>query len=231
MAADSLIEPRWNSEYVYRDPRDLLAKVYERYGDGITLASSFGAEDVVLIDMACQVTSHPDVFSLDTGLLFTETYQLIDRIKARYPIRLWTFAPRQTVQDQAEEFGADLWARYPDRCCALRKVEPLLRALDGRTAWITGIRREQSPSRQNAQLIEWDSQHQLVKVNPLAYWTEAMVWAYIREHNLDYNPLHDQRYPSIGCVPCTRPVRPGESSRAGRWAGFEKTECGLHQEL
>jgi len=230
MAVNYTIESRWNDEYVDRDPRDLIAQVYQRYGAGVTLASSFGAEDVVLIDMACQSNTSPEVFSLDTGLLFDETYQLIERIVNRYPIRYRAIQPRQTVAQQAEEFGPDLWAREPNLCCAMRKVEPLLRALDGKTAWITGIRRDQSPTRQNAQLIEWDEQHQLIKVNPLAYWTEAMVWDYIREHELDYNPLHDQNYPSIGCFPCTRAVKPGESARAGRWAGFEKTECGLHQD-
>jgi len=230
MASEYTIDGSWNDEYVDRDPRDIISKVYQRYGEGVTLASSFGAEDVVLIDMACQVTDAPEVFSLDTGLLFDETYQLIERVKSRYKIRYRAVTPKQTVEEQAQEFGAALWSREPNRCCAMRKVEPLLRALDGKTAWITGIRRDQSPTRQHAQLIEWDEQHQLIKVNPLAYWTDEMVWAYIREHQLDYNPLHDQNYPSIGCFPCTRPVKPGESARAGRWAGFEKTECGLHQE-
>lgn len=228
MVADQTIDVNWNDEYLNRDPRDLMSQIYQRYGQGVTLASSFGAEDVVLIDMAAQVTAHPDVFCLDTGLLFPETYDLIARIRSRYSIEYHAFTPRQTVAEQAEEFGAELWAREPNRCCALRKVEPLLRALDGKTAWITGIRREQSPTRQNAQLVEWDSAHQLIKFNPLAYWTEAMVWDYIREHDLDYNVLHDRNYPSIGCMPCTRPVAPGESARAGRWTGFDKTECGLH---
>jgi phosphoadenosine phosphosulfate reductase len=229
MTARLTIDDSWNDEYVDRDPRDLLARVYARYGSDVTLASSFGAEDVVLIDMACQVVKTPDVFCLDTGLLFPETYQLIDRIQARYALRFRSIAPRQTVAQQANEFGEALWARNPNQCCALRKVEPLLRALDGRPAWITGIRRDQAPSRQHAALIEWDPAHDLIKVNPLAYWTDVMVWDYIRSHHLEYNPLHDQNYPSIGCLPCTRPVQPGESARAGRWAGFEKTECGLHQ--
>lgn len=230
MVADHTAYSRWNDEYVDRDPRDLLAEVYQRYGHEVTLASSFGAEDVVLIDMACQVNPSPEVFCLDTGLLFDETYQLIERIQSRYSLRFQAYRPRQTVAEQAKEFGEALWLRDPNRCCALRKLEPLLRALDGKTAWISGIRREQAPTRKNAQLVEWDPSHQLIKVNPLAYWTDQMVWDYIRDHALDYNPLHDQSYPSIGCVPCTRPVKPGESARAGRWAGFDKTECGLHED-
>lgn len=218
----------WNDEFVDRDPRDLIARVYETLGDGVTLASSFGAEDMILIHLAAEVAPGAEVFCLDTGLLFPETYALIETVRERYPIRYRPVQPRLTVDEQAAEFGDALWARRPDACCQLRKVEPLLRALDGKDAWITGIRREQSPTRASANLVEWDAAHELFKVNPLAYWTEAEVWDFIHRHDIPYNPLHDQNYPSIGCLPCTRPVRPGESSRAGRWAGFDKTECGLH---
>ena len=227
--ADALtLDPEWNQKFMDRDPLALLEHVYRQYGPEVTLASSFGAEDVVLVDMACQVTAAPEVFCLDTGLLFPETYALIERIVARYPIRYRAVQPRLSVAEQASEFGPELWARDPAACCGLRKVEPLLRALDSKRAWITGIRRDQSPTRKNAQLMEWDDAHDLVKVNPLAYWSHEMVWEYIKRHGLDYNPLHDHHFPSIGCVPCTRAVEPGEPLRSGRWAGFEKTECGLH---
>ncbi len=227
--ADALtLDPQWNRDFMGRDPLALLDQVYRRYGPEVILASSFGAEDVVLIDMACQVAAAPEVFCLDTGLLFPETYALIERIVARYPIRYRAVQPRLSLAQQAGEFGPELWARDPAACCGLRKVEPVLRVLDGKRAWITGIRRDQSPTRKNAQLMEWDEAHHLVKVNPLAYWSEEMVWEYIERRGLEYNPLHDENYPSIGCAPCTRAVQPGEPSRAGRWSGFDKTECGLH---
>lgn len=228
MALASVEFQAWNDEFVDRDPRDFLNRVYRTFGDGVTLASSFGAEDMILIHLAAEVAPGAEVFCLDTGLLFPETYALIDAVRERYPIRFRAVKPRLTPDQQAEEFGDALWARKPDTCCQLRKVEPLLRALDGKAAWITGVRREQSPTRANANLVEWDAAHDLVKINPLAHWTEAEVWGFIHAHGVLYNPLHDRNYPSIGCLPCTRPVKPGESSRAGRWAGFEKTECGLH---
>jgi phosphoadenosine phosphosulfate reductase len=134
-----------------------------------------------------------------------------------------------TPEHQAAQHGEALWTRHPDQCCELRKVEPLTRVLKGFDAWITGIRRDQSPTRANAQLIEWDQKFQLVKVNPLAKWTWEDVWTYIRTHEVPYNELHDHHYPSIGCTHCTSPVMPGEDSRAGRWKNFTKTECGLHK--
>ncbi len=181
-----------------------------------------------MVDMLARVAPDVDIFYLDTGLLFPETYATRDRLVARYGIRPLQVLPALTLEAQAEAHGADLWATRPDLCCHIRKVEPLARALAGRRAWLTGVRRDQAPTRANAPLIEWDRKFGLVKANPLAFWSVAQVWAYIRLHNVPFNPLHDQGYPSIGCAPCTRPVSPGEDPRAGRWAGFVKTECGIH---
>jgi phosphoadenosine phosphosulfate reductase len=171
----------------------------------------------------------PDVFMLDTDLLFHETYQTVQAIQARYRVRLRRIRPSLSLAEQADQYGDDLWARDPDLCCRLRKVLPLNEALDGYAAWITGIRREQSPTRAAALAVEWDGSHGLVKVNPLVLWSTAEVWQWVRDHDVPYNPLHDQGFPSIGCMPCTRAVKPGEDLRAGRWSGFEKKECGLHQ--
>jgi phosphoadenosine phosphosulfate reductase len=133
-----------------------------------------------------------------------------------------------TPSEQAKRHGDALWARDPDACCAIRKVEPNERALAGKRAWISGIRRDQSKTRSDVQIVEWDERFGLVKVNPLAAWTEADVWKYILEHNVPYNELHDRNYPSIGCTHCTRAVNPGDDPRSGRWQGFDKIECGLH---
>lgn len=209
-------------------PEDVLRWGLEQYAGRIALASSFGAEDLVLIDMLASLERPFRVFYLDTDLLFAETYALIERVRSRYGIVPERYSPRLTLAAQAAEKGAALWARQPDQCCAIRKVEPLGRALAGLDAWMTGIRRDQTPQRANARLVDWDGAHRLVKLNPIAAWTAEQVWAYIRANDVPFNPLHEQGYPSIGCTPCTRPVRRGEDPRAGRWAGFQKTECGLH---
>lgn len=211
-------------------PQEILRWALDRFHPQVALACSFGAEDVVLVDMIARIRPGARVFYLDTELLFPETYAVRDRVVARYPDLVFLrYRPHLAVEDQARAYGDALWAREPDRCCEVRKVEPLRRALGGLSAWITGIRRDQSPTRVNARAVEWDGKFGLVKVNPLARWSWDDVWAYIRAHDVPYNALHDQNYPSIGCIHCTRPVRPGEDMRAGRWAGFQKTECGLHR--
>lgn len=215
-----------------RSPQDVLAFVLERYAPRIILACSFGAEDVALVDMIQRLKPDTPLFYLDTEFLFAETYALRDRIVAKYGLR-----PEQVVQvkslltpdEQAAQHGPALWGRDPDQCCRLRKVEPLSRVLAGYDAWITGIRRDQAPTRANAGLIEWDRAFNLVKVNPLARWTSRDVWTYLGVHEVPYNPLHDRGYPSIGCTHCTSPVRPGEDPRAGRWRDQGKMECGLHK--
>jgi phosphoadenosine phosphosulfate reductase len=207
----------------------LLHWALARYHPEIFLACSFGAEDVALVDMLCGLHGRPRAFYLDTGFLFPETYEVRDRILERYSLELIRLTSRLTPEEQEREHGPALWRSDPDRCCRLRKVEPLAEILRGRKAWITGIRREQALTRAHAQLIEWDAKFALVKVNPLAFWTAEDVWKYIRAHQVPYNALHDRNYPSIGCTYCTRPVVPGEDPRAGRWPGLEKIECGLHK--
>lgn len=196
----------------------------------ITFACSFGAEDVVIVDMIQKVKPGTDIFYLDTDFHFTETYETIAKIKQAYEdINLIKYSPVITPEEQAEQHGEELWKVDANACCNIRKVEPLTRALSHYEAWITGIRRDQAPTRANAKKIEYDTKFGLVKFNPIADWTNEQVWAYIRENNVVYNPLHDQNYPSIGCKYCTRQVMPGEDPRAGRWSGQEKTECGLHK--
>lgn len=221
---------RWNEELEGKSTQEVLAAAVERFFPNIALACSFGAEDVVLVDMLSRVRPGIKAFYLDTDLFFPETYTVRDKLTARYDMEWLRITPQITLQEQEERYGAALWSTDPDLCCRIRKVEPLQRALMemGFQAWITGIRRDQAPTRANAKIAEWDKKFNLVKFNPLAAWKWEDVWEYIRKHDVPYNVLHDQGYPSIGCYPCTRPVKRGEDPRAGRWAGKAKTECGLH---
>jgi phosphoadenosine phosphosulfate reductase len=222
----------WSDSLESKQPQDVLAAVLQRYAPKIVLACSFGAEDVVLVDMIHRIDPAVPLFYLDTDFLFAETYATRDRIIEQYnlkPTQIIQAKSLLTPDRQAGQYGDSLWAKDPDRCCQLRKVEPLTRVLKGYDAWVTGIRREQAPSRANAGLIEWDAKFGLVKVNPLARWTWADIWTYIKVYEVPYNPLHDQNYPSIGCTHCTAPVASGEDPRAGRWKNFGKTECGLHK--
>ena len=207
---------------------DVLAWAARRYAPDVVLACSFGVEDCVLVDLISRHAPSIGVFYLDTQLLFPETYETMERLMRKYGIHPQRYLPRQDLETQAATYGPALWKRDPDLCCHLRKVEPLQRALAGRRAWVTGVRREQAPTRANAPLVGWDAKHGLVKVNPLAAWNWREVWRYVHEHDVPYNPLHDHGFPSVGCWPCTRAVRPGEDLRAGRWSGTAKTECGLH---
>ncbi|GKS65250.1 phosphoadenosine phosphosulfate reductase [Nitrospira sp.] len=222
----------WGASFEVKQPQDVIAAAIERYRGKIVLACSFGAEDVVLVDMVHRVDPSVPVFYLDTEFLFPETYATRDRVIERYglkPAQVIQMKSLLTPQKQTEEYGDALWSREPDRCCQLRKVEPLTRVLRGYEAWITGIRRDQAPSRANAGIVEWDQKFELVKINPLARWSWNDVWTYVKVYEVPYNPLHDQNYPSIGCTHCTAPVAPGEDPRAGRWKNFAKTECGLHK--
>ena len=200
----------------------------ETFGRDVAIATAFGAEGIVLIDLAAQIWPCLHVFLLDTSFLFPETYSLIEQVERRYEISVERVTSGLAPETQAAVCGPELWKSDPDLCCLIRKVEPLQRKLSCLRAWTTSIRREQTPVRAQARKIEWDSQFSLVKINPLAEWTNEMVWQYIRAHQLPYNPLHDLGYPSIGCTHCTRAVAPGEHPRAGRWPGFAKLECGLH---
>jgi phosphoadenosine phosphosulfate reductase len=221
---------RISRSFEEKTPQEALRWGIENFRGGLTLACSFGAEDVVLADMVARIDPSVPLFYLDTDYLFPETLEVRDRIVARYGLRAVAVKPALTLAGQEAEHGADLYARQPDLCCKIRKVEPLRRHLSGFQAWITGIRRDQAPTRANAGLVEWDKMFNLVKLNPIARWKWEDVWAYIRANDVPYNVLHDRNYPSIGCWPCTREVRPGEDPRAGRWANFAKKECGLHVE-
>jgi phosphoadenosine phosphosulfate reductase len=198
-----------------------------RFHPRIAVASSFGS-GMVLIDMAARIQPQFRVFTLDTDFLFPETYTLIEEIEKRYGITVERTYSRYTPAEQAKAFGDALWKRDPDLCCNLRKVEPLTRKLSGLSAWITGLRRDQAPTRTHARKLEWDKKFGLIKLNPLADWSQTQVRDYIQAHGVPYNPLLDRDYSSVGCTHCTRPVQDGEDLRAGRWPGFQKTECGLH---
>lgn len=211
------------------DAHELMRAALDEFGRDLAIASSFGAEDVVLIDIASKLGKEFRVFTLDTDFLFPETYELIDRIESRYAVAIERSRPALTPEEQAATHGEALWSRDPDRCCAIRKVEPLKAKLAGLRAWITGVRRDQAPTRANTKKREWDAKFGLWKFNPIADWSADRVWGYIRANDVPYNPLHDRGYPSIGCTYCTRAVKPDEDPRAGRWSGFAKTECGLHQ--
>jgi len=215
---------RWETAH----PRDLLAEV-AGWGGRWTLAMSFQREDTVILHWAMEVGLSLDVFWLDTDLLFSETYAFYETVQSRYPVLWRRIRPALSLTDQAAQYGEALWQRDPHLCCFLRKVEPLFEALAGYDGWITGIRREQSPTRAQAPIISWDARHGLYKLNPLATWTTGQVEAVTEAEDIPVHPLHSQGYPSIGCAPCTRPTRPGESLRAGRWEGWEKFECGIHQ--
>ncbi|QQE81313.1 phosphoadenylyl-sulfate reductase [Alicyclobacillus sp. SO9] len=196
----------------------------------LALACSFGAEDMVLLDIVMKINPTTTVFYLDTDVLFRETYQLIDEAVNKYGIpNLIRVTPRLSLQEQQEQYGDRLWENNATLCCDLRKVRPLTEFLSSVDGWVTGIRRDQAPTRANAQVFERDAKFNVVKVNPLVRWTETDVWSYIRTHKVPYNPLHDNGYPSIGCAYCTLPVKPGADPRSGRWAGQLKTECGLHK--
>jgi phosphoadenosine phosphosulfate reductase len=209
-------------------PQQVLRWAFETFGNGVAISSAFGAEGMVLIDMASRVRKDFRLFTIDTDFLFPETYSLMDKIEQKYEIKIERAFSLLSPEEQERVHGAALWSRDPDQCCNLRKVEPLRRKLSELDAWITSIRRDQTSFRGGARKIEWDAKFGLVKVNPIADWSSKQVWRYLVEHGVPYNSLHDQNYPSIGCTHCTRAIRPGEDPRAGRWPGTAKTECGLH---
>jgi phosphoadenosine phosphosulfate reductase len=191
---------------------------WETFGNGAVLAASF--QDCVLIDVATQVVPDLEVVFLDTQYHFAETLWYVEQVRERYDLNLRVITP-QIAPD-------NLWQVDPDECCAMRKVEPLARALEGKSAWLTGLRRDEAPTRANAPIVGYDVGRGIVKVNPLAPWTDDDIAAYKRDHDLLEHPLAAQGYPSIGCWPCTRPVKPGDDPRSGRWTGRGKMECGLH---
>ncbi|MFB4308992.1 phosphoadenylyl-sulfate reductase [Actinomadura sp. GTD37] len=196
------------------------------FGDRICLTSSMS--DAALIHLVSKVKPGIDVLFVDTGYHFAETVGTRDAVEAVYPVNVINVTPSRTVEEQEAALGPRLFGRNPDLCCHLRKVEPLGRALEGYMAWFSGIRRDETASRRERRVVEWDRKRGMVKVNPILDWTQDEMDDYIEDNGVLVNPLHYDGYPSIGCAPCTRPVSPGEDPRSGRWAGMGKTECGIH---
>ena len=223
-----------NQKFEKADPEKVLEWFLTEYRGKIALSSSMGAEDVVLIDMVCNIDKSTRIFTLDTGRIFPETYDLIDKINKKYDIKIEVFFPAaDRVENMVKEKGINLFYDSIENrklCCFIRKVEPVKRALQGLEVWISGLRKDQSVNRFFTRLVEWDEGNELIKLNPLLHWPEKEVWNYIRENDIPYNELHDKGFPSIGCQPCTRSVKEGEDSRAGRWwwEEPEHNECGLH---
>ena len=206
---------------------DCLLWAYERFGDKLCLTCSWQKQSSVLVHMISDLGLDIPVIELDTQLFFRETYETRERLIERYGLEL--IRPEVlTVAEQHRQEGPNLWERDPDRCCHIRKVEPLERALEPFAAWISGIRREQSLTRADAQRAEWSERYGVWKIQPLVDWNAKRVDAYIHVNEIPYNPLHDVGYPSIGCMPCTRPVVKDEDERAGRWGDSDKIECGIH---
>lgn len=206
----------------------ILSWAFATYGDDVALATGMGVEGMALVDIAHRINPQVKVFTGDTEFLFPETYELMDRVEEHYGIRIERLYSRLTPEAQEQEFGEALWGQNPDECCKLRKIEPLRRKLGTLEAWVTAIRRDQTPARAGTRKVDWDRKFDLVKISPLADWTREKVWQYVIKHGVPYNVLHDRNYPTISCTHCTRAVLPGESQRSGRWFGFAKTECGLH---
>jgi phosphoadenosine phosphosulfate reductase len=211
-----------------QSPEAILGWAVERFGESLLFSTAFGAEGCCILHMLGGLNANTRCVNLDTGYQFPETLKLRDRIRERYGIDVELIQPDTTVPEYEREHGGPLFNIRPDQCCFDRKIVPLRRAIAGHEAWISSIRRDQTKDRAVAQVVQWDSKFGLAKINPLLSWTFKDVWKFIYQHQIPYNPLHDQNYPSIGCWPCTAPVLPGGDERSGRWAGSKKKECGLH---
>jgi phosphoadenosine phosphosulfate reductase len=228
------VAEKLNEDLKGLNPQEIVKLLLEEYPGKVILGSSLGAEDQVLTDMLAKNGGKFTVFTLDTGRIFPETYEVIDETNKKYGFSIQVFFPdREQVENMVNSKGINLFYESVENrkaCCHVRKVVPLKRALSGNTIWITGLRKDQSLVRFSTKLVEWDEGNQIIKVNPLLSWTEKQVWKYIKENDVPYNKLHDQGFPSIGCQPCTRAIKPGEDFRAGRWwwEAPEHSECGLH---
>ena len=209
-------------------PLEILKWAVDRFGDKFTMATAFGPEGMTIIHMLASFAPETPIFNLETGYQFEETLQLRETVKERYGIEVELKHPELTVEQYEAANGGPLYKTNPNQCCFDRKLRVLHEAARGWHAWASAIRRDQSPDRAKAPIVGWDRKFQLVKVSPLANWTKKDVWSFITAEDIPYNPLHDRGYPSVGCQPCTRAVLAGEDERAGRWSGFQKTECGLH---
>jgi phosphoadenosine phosphosulfate reductase len=218
----------FSNSFEQSEPEAILAWALARYRDRFTMATAFGPEGMVILEMLSRIDSKCPVFNLDTGYQFPETLKLRDQVAERYGIEVELMRPELTVIDYEKLHGGPVYKSDPSRCCGDRKLSVLQRVAVGKLAWASAIRRDQSPDRAKAAIVGWDKKFHLVKVSPLANWTKKQVWDRILDKKIPYNPLHDQGYTSIGCWPCTRAVSFGEDERAGRWSGTGKTECGLH---
>lgn len=213
----------------YKGALNVLRWAYDQYGEDVIYACSFGIEGIVLIDLISKVKADAQIVFLDTEVHFKETYETIEKVKKRYPsLNIILKKPAISLEEQAKLYRDELWKKDPNKCCEIRKIIPLRETLTGAKAWISGLRREQSETRKHVNFLNKDNKFQSVKICPLIHWTWKDVWRYVSKHQLDYNPLHDQGYPSIGCAHCTKPAYTLDDLRSGRWAGFNKTECGLH---
>jgi len=223
-----------NKKFEKASPEDILKYFLTEYKETIALSSSLGAEDQVLTDMICKIDKKSRIFTLDTGRMFQETYDLIAKTNLKYGINIEIYFPETSqVEKMVKEKGINLFYDSVENrklCCNIRKQKPLKKAFKGLEVWICGLRREQSITRFSTPLVEWDAVNELIKLNPLFNWTEEQVWDYIKKNNVPYNALHDAGFPSIGCQPCTRQVKKGDDIRSGRWwwEEPENKECGLH---
>jgi phosphoadenosine phosphosulfate reductase len=220
-----------SAELEGKPPQEILAWALAHYAPRVAISTAFGVEGCALIDMAVKIDPAVQVFTIDTGFLFPETQALIARFVEKYGIKLTTLTGTVSLEEQERRHGLALWGRDTDACCALRKVEPTDRAVTGLDAWIAGLRRDQGKARAGIAVLERYDHHDgspLIKVNPLASWTRKDTWTYVTANGVPYNELLDRGYPSIGCWPCTAPAGAGGDERAGRWAGSQKKECGIH---
>ena len=225
-AVESLSERFENSA-----PQDILRWAATTFGDYLTVVTSFQPTGIVTLHMLQEIAPQTPILTLDTGVLFPETYRLMDEIETSFNLNLIRVRPEVNLDQQAAQYGNKLWERDPNQCCHIRKTLPLQNALAGYDAWVTGLRRDQSTRRSSIPIISWDERYGLVKICPFANWTEEMIWTYIHAHELPYNDLHDRGYPSIGCQHCTSAATSSADLRSGRWVNQQKTECGIHFDL
>jgi phosphoadenosine phosphosulfate reductase len=222
-----------NQRFASLPTPEVLAWAWERFGNRAAIGTSFQGAGVVMIHLAKLAGLPFPVFTLDTGLLFPETLALKQRLEEFFGLKIEALEPDLTVEQQADVHGPELWKREPDLCCTARKVLPLRGKLEDLSCWLTGLRRQQSQSRADVQIVEIyhldeETGREIVKLNPMANWSREEIWNHIRQYHVPYNPLHDQGYRSIGCMPCTRKITEDQDERAGRWTGFKKVECGIH---
>lgn len=210
-------------------PQEVIQWAVDTYGDRLALSASFGGgEGMALLDMISRITNKVTVLTIDTGFIFRETEQFREEVMRHYKLPVEVLRPALSVEEQVAKYGEQMRTCTPDLCCQIRKIEPLQRALRRYDAWMTGIRRVQTPQRAETRVADWDERYEAAKIAPLAAWSDEQVWDYIKEHDVPVNPLLHQGYKSIGCEPQTRPVHDDEDPRAGRWSGLDKNECGIH---